>query len=97
VLLRVTRDRERGIQPTAEQPTRKVIGRREIPIGRHVVYEWLKEYDRTDPKTQDLDGFLYAKLEGMGLIDTLVDMGEMGEMRLLDIIMEEVGSYRRER
>lgn len=69
-----------------------VIGRREIPIKRDEVHEWLKEHGKKSKKKE----MLAAKLAEKGIDQGLkVDMGfEEGPIPLVDLIMREVDSYR---
>lgn len=73
-----------------------LIGRREIPIKRDMVLEWLNEYKAIENPTQDLEAFVNSKLEANAAADITVDMGDpYGELTMLQIIMEEInsGSY----
>ena len=65
----------------------KHITRREIPIKRAQVQEWLENVQGRDPKE-----VIEAHIQEMGLSDTVVDMGDPhGIMTLAEIITEEFG------
>lgn len=68
-----------------------LIGRREIPIKRDQVLEWLKDY--RGQGDQDLERFLTRKITEAGHQDITVDMGELGELALVTVIMMEASSY----
>lgn len=75
-----------------------LIGRREIPVKRDSVHEWLTEYNSVpeEDRTQDMEAYIQGKLEAVGAADITVDMGDPhGVLTLTQIIMEEInsGSY----
>jgi hypothetical protein len=69
-----------------------VIGRRDITIKREQVLGWLVERGKMDAPPP-LRTFFEEKLEAEGLTDVTVDMGDEGEMKLVDVVMAEVDDY----
>jgi hypothetical protein len=68
-----------------------VIGRRDIPIKRHDVAEWIQEARDQHIAIKD---HIQAKVFEKGLADTEVDMGgDVGNVHMLDLIMMELDSY----
>jgi hypothetical protein len=70
-----------------------VISRREVPIKRDDLDDWLRDWDKN---AYSLPAWIQHNLASRGLEDETVDMGELGEMKLLDVIMAEVPSYGRD-
>ena len=67
------------------------IGRRDIPIKRDQIAEWLK-----DAPDGEEEGYIAGQLDAMGLSDTKVAMGdEVGNIPLLQVILMELDSYGR--
>jgi hypothetical protein len=65
----------------------KIIGRREVPVKRAQVQEWLADVQGRDPKQ-----VIEARLQELGLEDTAVDMGDPhGVLPLSEIIALEFG------
>lgn len=71
-----------------------VIGRRELKLPREEVRQWLVNYALLK-RRPPLRRYIEAKVQDAELADVKVDMGDLGEMTVVDLIMDDLDSYGR--
>lgn len=68
-----------------------MIGRRDLRLTRDQVGTWLTEWDQVG----NIEDYLAAKVLAEGLDSTLVDMGDLGHLTVVEVLMEDLDSYAR--
>jgi hypothetical protein len=74
------------------------IGARDVPITREQVHGWLADYDGEIGPTKKMKKYIEGKVKELELPDRMVDVSlrddfDGPEVDVVDIIMEDLGSY----